>query len=154
MRVLGVDPGLSATGYAVVTDEDRALRALVSGTVRPDPHQPLPQRLGQIHQELSALLRQWEPEGLALEEVYLGRNAPSAMATAQVVGVVLLLAQGLLVFTYAPRQVKKWICGSGKAPKEQVVAMVAHLLGQDGWESDHAADAAAVAICALLEAER
>lgn len=151
--VLGVDPGLSATGYAVVGEEGGKFRLLAQGTVHTAAREPLPTRLSRIHGALAQVVEKWNPWGVALEEVYLARNAPSAMHTAQVMGVVLLLAAGRRVFHYAPRAVKKWICGNGSAPKEQVLRMVAHLLGEE-LSSDHAADAAALALCALLEARR
>lgn len=152
-KVLGVDPGLTATGYAVVAEDGGSFRLLAEGTVRTKARDPLPDRLSHIHQELAQVVRAWDPWAVALEEVYLARNAPSAMYTVQVTGVVLLLAQGREIFWYAPREVKRWICGNGGAAKEQVWHMVAHLLGcRPG--SDHAADAAALALCALLEAQR
>lgn len=151
-KVLGVDPGLAATGYAVIGEDGRGFRLLVEGTVRTEATEPLPARLGRIYQTLAQVVETWDPWGVALEDVYLARNAPSAMYTVQVTGVVLLLAQGREVFRYAPRAVKRWICGNGSAPKEQVWDMVAHLLGRRP-SSDHAADAAALALCALLEAQ-
>lgn len=150
-RVLGVDPGLTATGYAVVAEEDGHFRLLCGGTVRTRAQDPLPARLLHIHRTLAHVVEAWDPWAVALEEVYLARNAPSALYTVQVTGVVLLLACGREVFRYAPREVKRWICGHGGASKEQVWHMVAHLLGQRP-DSDHAADAAALALCALLAA--
>lgn len=149
-KVLGVDPGLTATGYAVVAEADGGFRLLSQGTVRTRAEEPLPERLARIYGELARVVEIWDPEGLALEEVYLARNAPAAMFTVQVCGVVLLLGQGRRIFTYSPRAVKRKICGNGAAPKEQMVKMVAHLLGETP-KTDHAADAAALALCALLE---
>ncbi len=151
-KVLGVDPGLTATGYALVAGNSGDFRLLAQGTVRTRAGELLPERLGRIHRTLAQVIETWDPEALALEEVYLARNAPAAMFTVQVCGVVLLLAQGRRIFTYAPRQVKRQICGNGAASKEQVMRMVSHLLGED-LATDHAADAAALALCALLEAE-
>ncbi|MFN3346461.1 MAG: crossover junction endodeoxyribonuclease RuvC [Candidatus Bipolaricaulaceae bacterium] len=152
-KVLGVDPGLTATGYAVVAEEAGGFRLLAEGTVRTRPQDPLPKRLSHIHRALAQVVEAWDPWAVALEDVYLAKNAPSAMYTVQVTGVVLLLAQGRVVFRYAPRAVKRWICGNGGASKEQVWHMVTHLLGRRP-DSDHAADAAALALCALLEAQR
>lgn len=151
MRALGVDPGLTATGFGVV-EEEGGYRALAAGTVRPKQKLPLPERLGQIRAELLAVVEAWQPEVVAVEEVYLARNAPSAMLTAQVVGVVKLVASGRRLRAYAPSEVKKWICGTGAAPKEQMMGMTRSLLGLSGQKlSNHAADALALALCALLE---
>ncbi len=150
-RVLGVDPGLAATGYAVVAGSTQGFRVLTAGTVRTRPNTPLPERLGAIYDALAQVVEAFQPQAVALEEVYLARNAPSAMATAEVVGVVKLLARGRDLHTFAPRQVKRWICGSGAAPKEQMIRMVEDLAQVQELGPDHAADAVAVAICALLE---
>lgn len=149
-RVLGVDPGLGATGYALVAEVDGRFRLLAQGTVRTSRDEPLPERLARIHGELAKVVESWDPDGLALEEVYLAKNAPAAMFTVEVCGVVLLLGRGRRVFTYSPREVKKRVCGTGSAPKEQMMRMIAHLLGE-APRTDHAADAAALALCALLE---
>lgn len=149
-RVLGVDPGLTATGYAVVEEISGRFHLLAQGAVCTRAADPLPERLGQIHRELGQVVKTWDPSALSLEEVYLARNAPSALFTAQVCGVVLLLGQGRRIFTYPPRAVKRKICGTGTASKEQMMGMVASLVGELPL-TDHAADAAALAICALLE---
>lgn len=150
LRVLGVDPGLTATGYAVVEELSGRFRLLAQGTVRTRASDPLPERLGQIHRELAQVVNTWNPSALSLEEVYLARNAPSALFTVQVCGVVLLLGQGRRILIYSPRVVKRKICGTGAASKEQMMGMIASLLGEPPL-TDHAADAAALAICALLE---
>ncbi|HAZ27403.1 TPA: hypothetical protein DCY67_02135 [Candidatus Acetothermia bacterium] len=164
-RVLGVDPGLSATGYAVVTGDpltrDRFL-ILDAGTIRTRPETPLPERLGRIHDALAQAIATFDPETVSVEEVFLARNAPSAMATAEVIGVVKLLSRGRELRRYPPRQVKKWVCGNGSAPKEQMLAMVKALVGNQGTSaaanpvtmSDHAADAVAIALCAFFEGDR
>jgi len=151
MRVLGVDPGLTATGYGVVEEVGGAFRVLTQGTVRTSSRTPLPERLAKIYRALQATIEEFQPDTVAVEEVFLARNAPSAMLTAQVVGVVKLAAQGRRLRSYAPREIKKWICGNGSAPKGQMMAMMEHLLGTSSLGSDHAADALAVAVCALCE---
>ncbi|MBC7097614.1 crossover junction endodeoxyribonuclease RuvC [Candidatus Bipolaricaulota bacterium] len=154
MRVVGVDPGLSACGYGVVEGSKEGLRPLVFGTVRTRSDSPLPSRLAKIHRELGRVIQAYQPDAVAVEEVYLARNAPSAMLTAQVVGVVKLLAEGRLLKSYSPREVKKWVCGSGSAPKCQMIHMMEHLLSTRDLGSDHAADALAVAVCALFDLGR
>lgn len=151
MRVLGVDPGLTATGYGVVVEEAGRFRALARGTVRTRSADPLPNRLDVIYRELRGVIEEFDPDVVAVEEVYLARNAPAAMLTAQVLGVVKLAAFGRRLRSYAPREIKKWICGNGSAPKEQMIGMMENILGTKGLGSDHAADALAVAVCALLD---
>lgn len=157
-RVLGVDPGLSSTGYAVVEGRGRRFAVLDAGTIRTYPGTVLPERLGHIHDVLVETIVAYDPQAVAVEEVFLARNAPSAMGTAEVIGIVKLLARGRELRCFPPRQVKKWICGNGSAPKEQMLAMVKALVSGDGaamakW-SDHAGDAVALALCAFFEGGR
>lgn len=158
MRVLGVDPGLSATGYAVVESRGRKFAVLSAGTVRTRPDTPVPERLGRIHDALAQTLASYDPHAVAVEEVFLAQNAPSAMGTAEVIGIVKLLARGRELRSFPPRQVKKWICGNGAAPKEQMMAMVNALVSGERAEmgkwSDHAGDAVAIALCAFFEGGR
>jgi len=151
VRVLGVDPGLTATGYGIVEADGDQFSSVVAGTVRPPAKAPLPDRLGAIHVHLMELIETFDPRVVAVEEVYLARNAPSAMLTAQVLGVVKLTARGCDLRAYAPREIKKWVCGTGAAPKEQMIGMMAHLLRLDELPGDHAADALAVALCAIMD---
>jgi len=146
-----VDPGLTATGYGVVEEENGRFTAVSQGTVRPPSAWPLPERLEAIYRRLRQVIEEFDPQVVAVEEVYLARNAPAAMLTAQVLGVIKLTAVGRRLRSYAPREIKKWICGSGSAPKEQMIGMMENILGTKGLDSNHAADALAVAVCALLD---
>ena len=150
MRALGVDPGLSATGYGVVEGKGVEFRLLARGTIRTSSREPLPARLRHIFAVLERIVREHEPHVVAVEEVFLAKNVSAGMLTAQVAGIVALLADGREFYSFSPRQVKKFICGYGDAPKAQVLGMVEHLLGIQGLGSDHAADALALAVCALL----
>ena len=150
MIVLGVDPGLANTGYGVVAARDGRLVALDGGVIRTGAKAAVEARLATIHRELGALLDEHEPDALALEELYFGRNTRSAFAVGQARGVAMLAAgeRGLPCAGYTPQQVKGAVCGSGRAGKDQVGRMVAALLGLSQAPSpDHAADALAVAIC-------
>ena len=108
------------------------------------------QRLGELHEALTALLREHRPTAMALETRYFGHNARSAFAVGQARGVAMLCAgqHAVECFSYTPQQVKGAVCGSGRAPKDQVARMVAALLALPAEpHPDHAADALAVAIC-------
>ena len=150
MIVLGIDPGLANTGYGVVARRGGRLIALDGGVVRTAADASTEQRLGELHEALSALLREHEPTSMALETLYFGQNARSAFAVGQARGVAMLCAGQAAIecFSYTPQQVKGAVCGSGAAPKEQVSRMVAALLAlPTPPRPDHAADALAVAIC-------
>jgi crossover junction endodeoxyribonuclease RuvC len=148
--VLGIDPGLAGTGYGVVQRRSGRLAALDGGVVETRADLALERRLAAIHLEIGDLLLRFEPDAVALEELYFGQNARSAFAVGQARGVILLAAgqRGIPCSSYTPQQVKGAVCGTGRAPKEQVARMVAALLSLPAPPApDHAADALAVAIC-------
>jgi crossover junction endodeoxyribonuclease RuvC len=155
MVVLGIDPGLASTGYGVVQSAGSKLHALADGVIATRAGIPIPRRLADIHEAIEGLLREHEPDAVAIEELYFGANVQTAFAVGQARGVVLLAAgqSGVPSRSYTPQQVKSAVCGSGRAEKDQVGRMVARLLGLSAPPSpDHAADALAVAICDLNRA--
>lgn len=148
--VMGIDPGVASTGFGVVRAAGGQMSAVDGGVIEVPPGDPMEDRLAKIHEELAELLAWHEPAALALEDVYFGKNVRSAIAVGQARGVALLSAalRGVPCFDYTPQAVKMAVCGSGAAAKEQVQRMVGTLLGlPQPPESDHAADALAVAIC-------
>ncbi len=155
MIVLGIDPGTAATGYGVVQTHGSQLGALDAGVITTSALQALEERLTAIHARVAELIEEHDPDALAIEELYFGQNARSALAVGQARGVVLLAAgqTGRPCAAYTPQQVKGAVCGHGRAAKAQVQAMVARLLSLPATpSSDHAADALALAICHLNRA--
>ena len=150
MIVLGIDPGLANTGFGVVRRRSGRLVALDGGVIETRPDSPPEKRLAIIHQGVADLIAVHEPDAVALEELYFGQNARSALAVGQARGVVMLAAgqKRLPCFHYTPQQVKSAVCGTGRAPKDQVQRMVQAILSLPEPPSpDHAADALAVAVC-------
>jgi crossover junction endodeoxyribonuclease RuvC len=148
--VMGVDPGVAHTGFGVVRVAGGRMSAVDGGVIEVPPGEPAERRLARIHDELAQLIDWHEPAALALEELYFGKNVRSAIAVGQARGVAMLAAAkaGLACFDYTPQTVKMAVCGTGAAAKKQVQRMVGTLLGLPSPpESDHAADALAVAIC-------
>ena len=155
MLVLGIDPGTASTGYGVVRSSGSHLHALAEGVIETRPGIPLERRLADIHDRVGELLDTYQPDGLAIEELYFGANVRTAFAVGQARGVILLAAgqRSLPSRGYTPQQVKAAVCGHGRAGKDQVGQMVARLLGLAAIPTpDHAADALAVAICDLNRA--
>jgi crossover junction endodeoxyribonuclease RuvC len=155
MFVLGIDPGLTTTGYAFVDVAGATMRAVAAGVVRTDPSLPMPQRLAELFADLEALLSEHRPDEVAMERVFVNRNLQTAEGVGRASGVVLLAAAraGLRVHEYSPSAVKKAIVGVGSAPKEQIQAVVARRLGLEAAPSPaDAADALAVAMCHLQSA--
>jgi len=148
--VLGIDPGTAHTGYGVVLSRWQRLAALDGGVISTGPSEPLERRLTRIHGRVCELIAEYNPDAVAVEELYFGQNVRTAFAVGQARGVVLLAAGAadLPCFSYTPQQVKQAVCGSGRAEKGQVQRMVGALLELEAPpEPDHAADALAVAIC-------
>lgn len=150
MIVLGIDPGLANTGFGVVQRRSGRFVALDGGCIETPSAWPVERRLALIHREVEDLLLRHEPAAVALEELYFGQNVQSAFAVGQARGVVLLAAgqRGLPCASYTPQQVKQAVCGTGRAPKDQVARMVQAVLAlPEPPTPDHAADALAVAVC-------
>jgi crossover junction endodeoxyribonuclease RuvC len=148
--VLGIDPGVANTGYGVVAHHQGRLVALDGGVIETEPVLEAGARLAEIHERVGALLDEYAPDAVAVEDLYFGANARSAFAVGQARGVVVLAAgqRGIRCSSYTPQQVKSAVCGSGRAAKDQVQRMVQTLLALGELpRPDHAADALAVAIC-------
>jgi crossover junction endodeoxyribonuclease RuvC len=160
MRVFGIDCGTEITGYGVVETCETGLRprliAIAMGEIRLSKAKSLPERLEQVYRELTAELERWQPDAVAIEEVFYSVNAKSALKLGQVRGVALLAAacQRLPIAEYAPLRIKSSVVGYGLANKEQVQFMVARLLelSQLPKPAD-AADALAIAICHIHTAQ-
>lgn len=155
--VLGIDPAAAgATGFGIVERHGNRCHMLRLGALR--PAKPLiPNRhLCHIHGLITELIREFQPQAVALESVFAALNVKAALRLAEVRGVVLLAAAqaGVAAFSYSPREVKATVAGYGHAGKEQVQQMVRALLGMtETPEPADAADALAVALCHIQIAE-
>lgn len=151
--MLGVDPGTRATGYGLVERDGPRHRLLECGVIRPGRDADLTARLLEIHLGLLELIDRLQPDCVALEGVFFGRNARSAIVLGHARGVLLLAAalRSVPVHEYSPREVKKRVVGTGAATKEQVGFMVRkHLRLQETPSPSDAADGCAIALCHLL----
>jgi crossover junction endodeoxyribonuclease RuvC len=156
IRVLGIDPGLTRCGFAVVDSSGPGRVTAVSmGVIRTPPSDPLPQRLAALRAEFASLMAEFEPDAVAVEQVFFQVNVRTAMSVGQASGLALAeaAARGCDVVQYTPNQVKDAVAGWGGAGKEQVQRMVQTRLGlsQPPKPAD-AADAAALALCHLAAA--
>ncbi|MDI6753075.1 MAG: crossover junction endodeoxyribonuclease RuvC [Thermodesulfobacteriota bacterium] len=150
MRILGVDPGLSGTGFGVIeVRKDGSIFYLGSGVIRPKSKLSFPQRLQQIYRGLSDQIVIYTPFLIAVEQPFLAKNVKSAMLLGQARGAAILAAAeaGVEVHEYSPLEVKQAVVGYGRAAKEQVQAMIYALLSPPKNLTADAADALAVALC-------
>jgi crossover junction endodeoxyribonuclease RuvC len=147
-RILGLDPGSLVTGYAVIECCGAETRYVASGGVRTSAGS-LPQRLQEIFSNVSRLVLEFRPDEIAIERIFVHRNASSALKLGQARGAALCgtFALQLPVYEYAPREVKLAVVGTGAAQKEQVQLMVRQLLQLTQTLGADAADAVAIAMC-------
>ncbi len=150
MVILGIDPGLAYTGWAVVEKRSGMCRCRAYGCIDTSPDDKLHNRLGTIYSDISDVIERYNPEELSVEELFFGQNVSSAISVSHARGVV--LAAGSLhhlnLAQYTPMQIKQAVVGTGRADKLQVTFMVRHILKLDHDPTpDHCADALAAAIC-------
>ncbi len=149
LLVLGVDPGLSATGYGLVLFDGGRHEALAFGAIQPSPGLPTEQRLKAVHEGLATIIARWRPQEMAVEDFVVG-HARAAVAIGEARAMALLAAAqaGLPVYLYKPLAVKQFVTSYGRGSKDQVAEMVRLLLGLDDIpQPEDAADALAVALC-------
>jgi crossover junction endodeoxyribonuclease RuvC len=149
--VLGIDPGLGTTGFALVRAAGGQREVIGAGVVSTAPGTAGPLRLLDLHRQLTAMIAAAAPDVAAVEQLFFASNTTTAMQVAEARGVILLaLAQaGLPVWEYTPMQVKVSLTGYGKATKPQVTKMVRAAVTMPQRLPDDAFDAAAVALCHL-----
>ena len=148
IRILGIDPGSLATGFGIIDWRDGEARYVASGAIRTRGEE-FPPRLRQIFDGVLELVREYQPREVAIERVFMHRNADSALKLGQARGAAICAAYSgsSVLFEYAPREVKLAIVGQGGAQKEQVQLMVRSLLKLQGELGPDAADAIGLALC-------
>ncbi len=149
IRIIGIDPGLRRTGWGIVESLGNALHFIASGTVASDDKAALASRLCQLHDGLADILHQTMPHEAAVEQTFVNRDAVATLKLGQARGIAMLVPAraGLPVAEYAPNAVKKAVIGVGHGDKKQIHMMVKVLLPKASFDSEHAADALAIAIC-------
>ena len=147
-RILGIDPGLVATGYAVIESNGRNSRLIASGVITTRSGE-LPARLGTIFDGLCEVIREHRPEAASVEAVFVHKDASAALKLGQARGVAVCAAvtHDVPVYEYDTRVIKKAVVGRGNADKEQVQFMVTRLLQVASRRRSDETDAMAIALC-------
>ncbi|UZJ44930.1 crossover junction endodeoxyribonuclease RuvC [Marinimicrobium sp. C6131] len=147
-RILGIDPGSRKTGFGVIERIGGKVAYVTSGVIRV-PEGSLPERLKVIFDAITQIIQQQSPDVVAIEQIFMAKNASSALKLGQARGAAITAAvvQDLLVYEYEARKVKQSVVGTGAADKAQVQHMVKALLRLPGTPQEDAADALAVALC-------
>jgi crossover junction endodeoxyribonuclease RuvC len=149
-RILGIDPGSRSTGYGLIDAGATGPKLVACGRIRTDSDN-FPHRLKQIYDGIVGIVQQYHPDELAIEQVFMHKNADSALKLGQARGAAICagLVAGLEVHEYAAKSVKQAIVGKGAADKTQVQHMVKILLNLSGPLQADAGDALGVALCHL-----
>lgn len=150
MVILGIDPGVATIGFGVINAERQKNMLIQYGTITTPAGIPLASRLLQISNDMEELIHLFQPDEMAIEELFFSTNITTGISVAHGRGVILLAAEklGVPIFEYTPIQVKQAVAGYGKADKKQVMLMTQRLLHMNRIpRPDDAADALAIAIC-------
>jgi crossover junction endodeoxyribonuclease RuvC len=149
MKILGIDPGIGRTGWGVIEAERGELRVEKYGCIETSMDTPVEKRLQEVYEQISALIKEYEPDEFAIEELFFNTNAKTALVVGQARGVILLAAaeKNIPISVYTPLQVKIAVTGYGRAEKAQVGIMVKTLLKLPSVpKPDDTSDALAVAL--------
>jgi len=151
MLVLGVDPGSRVTGYGLVEKKDNELTCIHFGHVSSPVKTPFYERIHKIFQSMVDIMTHYQPQEMAIEDMFYAKNVQSSLKLGHARGAVLIAAVqcGVQIFEYTPLEIKKSIVGYGRASKEQVRAMVQIMLKLKNKPNLDISDALATAICHL-----
>jgi crossover junction endodeoxyribonuclease RuvC len=151
--VLGIDPGTASLGWGIIKrTKEVAYKVEAYGCIKTDKSNLFSRRLEEIHRELSKIIKKYEPDIAAVEQLFFAKNVKTAISVGEARGVAILAAAqaNLAVAEYTPLQVKQSLVGYGRAEKKQMQKMLKVLLGlEDIPKPDDAADALAIALCHL-----
>jgi len=150
--ILGIDPGIADTGFGVISEEGGKLKCLAYGSIKTLASDGLSERLVVLNKKLEEVIKKYKPDQAAIEQLFFCNNAKTALVVGQARGVALLTLKqnSLSISEFTPLQVKQAVSAYGKADKQQVQRMVKIILNlKELPKPDDAADALAIAICAL-----
>ena len=150
MIILGIDPGLAIVGFGVIEKGKFKTEVIDYGVITTPKEDTLPIRLHKIYQGMCALIDKYQPEHVAIEELFFNTNTTTGISVAEARGVIILacINKGLKLFEYTPLQIKQALTSNGRADKQQVQFMVKAILNLKAIpKPDDAADGLAVALC-------
>lgn len=150
MKILGIDPGIAMVGYGIVQCTGNHYKAIDYGCIKTSSKSLFPDRLKYVYDEIINIINKYEPDEMAIEELFFNKNVKTAIKVGQARGVEILAAKnmGLEIYEYTPLQVKQAVVGYGRAEKRQVQEMIKILLNLEKIpKPDDVADALAVATC-------
>ena len=151
MLVLGIDPGIAITGYAILSTENECISIITSGSIRTDKNKTQQDRLAELYDDITEIIKTYKPDIAAIEQLFYFKNLKTVIPVAQARGVIVMaLAQNKIpVAEYTPLQVKQTITGFGRATKDEVKQMAQLALNCSMPKLDDTVDAIAIGLCHL-----
>ena len=150
MRILGIDPGLTKTGFGILDVQNENLKVIDYGIIKPKVKDKLEKRLLTIFEDITEIIKEYSPTIICIEEVFYGKNFKSALLLGQARGAAMVSAasRNISIFEYSAKKIKQSVTGNGNAKKEQVRFMVTSILNMKNNDIGlDASDALAIAIC-------
>lgn len=150
MKIIGIDPGLSCTGFGIIEVSENDKSIIDYGVVKTDSKDPLCDRLKVLHEDLEYIIKKYKPTVMSIEQIFYGKNVKSALLLGHARGIPMLLASiyKLPLYEFSPRRIKQSLTGNGNSTKEQVQFMVKKVLLMDELPQPiDASDALAIAVC-------
>ena len=150
MRILGIDPGLTKTGFGILDVQNENLKVIDYGIIKPKVKDKLEKRLLTIFEDITEIIKEYSPTIICIEEVFYGKNFKSALLLGQARGAAMVSAasKNISIFEYSAKKIKQSVTGNGNAKKEQVRFMVTSILNMKNNDIGlDASDALAIAIC-------
>ncbi|MFQ6610062.1 MAG: crossover junction endodeoxyribonuclease RuvC [Fidelibacterota bacterium] len=154
MNVLGIDPGLTQTGYGIINVSGRDTKLVDYGIIKPKTDHPLPKRLITIFDDVGEIISQFNPSVMVIEDIFYGKNIRSTLMLGHARGAALLAAaqKNIPIYEFSPRKVKQALTGNGNAHKQQVQFMVKSVLHLDEIpQPEDASDALAICLCHIRQ---
>ncbi len=151
MRILGIDPGTQITGYGILEKRNNHIIHIDNGGIFPPKKAPFYKKISHIHEKISEIIQKYAPDMVALEDIFVAKNAMSSLKLGHARGAIMVATHQfqLPLYEYTPTQVKQALTGYGRATKEQIQKMVQALLKLPETAFTDASDALAIAICHL-----
>lgn len=148
-KILGIDPALRKTGWAIIEKNNNSLHFVASGTIKTNDKDIMSNRLSDLHYQLAEIIEQYQPDQTAIEETFINNNSLSSLKLGQARGAIIVTCAifDLKISEYASTTVKKAISGIGRADKNQIAKMVQYLMPKAKFNGNDESDAIAIAIC-------